>query len=892
MLKDKIYPQYGNAVSGVKMTDTIENMAGTVYAENNCPEDIAEPYYMGYIEPEMYPDSYNLFEPDIEPGENPNDPDRDPIEKLSFKPVKNQNYSWLFGCQFEDTTTTVKDMAPNLYRRLPTSNGYKWESNFPGYTDSRRTRFINDIQISKYCWAGKFSLWCEFHTLNGLKTCDNYNYNRIQITLENSNSTLISFKDFQDFMAGRIKFKAYRYSGSTQYTCVFGIEDWDEDEKVFKKPAPEFSPTWEHVVMPMYISDNPRVLYEGMWGYIRPTINPMFKVECYDNDGADTSILLNANQRLDRGTLNFALTMGSYKLHWYGNGQYITSNYQYNAPFKNAYLTGIRNTINFDEVIKYHDVSGGAWNSNNNFYNNGRIFSATGFGYTPAGDGTQEYCRYLTVTHSIDIHDLYFYLSFMNRINSDVENLSTSWTTTTEYNKDEQTPKYTEIDIPTLEFLKGEYDVIEPDLRPWQKQDASITENDYDEAEKPEAEEPGEPKEDEPDKIGEGPDWDGDKAQVRNFASQMAILPDNMFTLYGFNPAQMAKFGNKLWAGFGSEDFMNNFWTAVFNTATIDFSEVLKYFPVCRLYHIDFSNAYYTSTYSKTGPNLYFARGTGPLFLENEEFIKFKSPITMVGSCSVTIPEAKDWQDLEPYASAQIYIPYCGIYDIPVNDIVGQEIYCVGHLNLLTGELMVHICRGGVSGNILMTVQGQMGVDIPLSTDNVSSKIATLTASLAIPAVTAGAVGSAMSIGKGFAGMGKLAASGQLADRTARRGIDMGVDVGSLARGAQKAGDTIGNAASSLSPNMTGGVTNVSSPTIKGMLGITGPSRVYVFIKRTNTVKSGLHSSTNGNPLKHSKRIRECSGWTVCTNPKLTGITATAEELEQIRSLLSTGIYA
>lgn len=403
----------------------------------------------------------------------------------------------------------------------------------------------------------------------------------------------------------------------------------------------------------------------------------------------------------------------------------------------------------------------------------------------------------------------------------------------------------------------------------------------------------GDPSEDGPDKIGQGPGWTGDDTGPRTGYSDLLGFPANMMSLYAMDIGLANSFGSSLWASIGSEQFMDNMWTAVFNTATLDFSECLKYFPVCRMYPINFGSGLYTATDVATlwTPAIYFGRAVSPINLSGSPY-RLGSPIIYGGTCSIDVPNAEDWQDLEPYTTAQIYIPYCGQYSVPVADIVGANIHTETYIDILTGEMLVYVVRskGGLS-NTLFTCTGRIGYDVPLTTDSAALKIGALAASVGVPALVAGTLGAAtIAVGTGAKAGTAIATKGAGVEEMAAISERQNRIVGDITRGASGASSGISGALNALGANMTGGVTSITSPTMGGMMGINGCPNMVITIKKTRVVTSGLHGSTAAYPLHHSRTLGEMSGLVKCVNPNVSGITATATELSQIANYLESGV--
>ena len=111
----------------------------------------------------------------------------------------------------------------------------------------------------------------------------------------------------------------------------------------------------------------------------------------------------------------------------------------------------------------------------------------------------------------------------------------------------------------------------------------------------------------------------------------------------------------------------------------------------------------------------------------------------------------KNYLDLSPYTSIKINLPYCGMFSLDPSDIRGSKLTVEYWVDLVTGQCMAKLSLDGKTleggRNVAipyLTVYGQMGVDIPLtSSDRVQTELRAASA-----AVTAmGHVGGQMIAG-------------------------------------------------------------------------------------------------------------------------------------------------
>lgn len=115
-----------------------------------------------------------------------------------------------------------------------------------------------------------------------------------------------------------------------------------------------------------------------------------------------------------------------------------------------------------------------------------------------------------------------------------------------------------------------------------------------------------------------------------------------------------------------------------------------------------------------------------------------------IGSYTFTA-KYKNYLDLAPYTSIKLFLPYIGFIQLDPAEVYGSKITVFYYVDLVTGQCMVRIVLDeqtieGQNYSIpYMTVYGQMGVDIPLtSSDRVQTELRTASAALTAVGGSAG----------------------------------------------------------------------------------------------------------------------------------------------------------
>lgn len=209
-------------------------------------------------------------------------------------------------------------------------------------------------------------------------------------------------------------------------------------------------------------------------------------------------------------------------------------------------------------------------------------------------------------------------------------------------------------------------------------------------------------------------------------------------------------------------------------------------------------------------------------------------------------PHFNDFRDYAPYSSYNVYIPFIGTVTINPNDYLGRVLSIKMVVDLTTGKATAILYAEGIP---MQYLDGMIGVDIPITSENMAQ-----TAAAVISAVgyTAGAVGAA--------------ATG-----------NVGAAAGMIATGIT---DVLFN---DVSITKTGNVSPAAS--------LSMPINAYMVVSRPNVVIPANYGHTKGYACDMKATVSGLDGFTVCHNVDTSGITATEKERNEIKTLMEGGIY-
>jgi len=198
--------------------------------------------------------------------------------------------------------------------------------------------------------------------------------------------------------------------------------------------------------------------------------------------------------------------------------------------------------------------------------------------------------------------------------------------------------------------------------------------------------------------------------------------------------------------------------------------------------------------------------------------------------------------DYDPYTKAEIYLPYIGTHAIAVDDIMGKPVHVVYHVDILSGACCAYVKCGG---SVLYTFNGACASSIPITGDNWTNVINGIIS-------IAGSIGSMAATGGASAPM----AIGQIASTA----------VNNFKPSIERSGAMGG----------TGGMLAVQTP--------------YLILTRPRQALPENQNIFTGYPSFITSNLSDLSGYTEIDSIHLENVHATDAELDEIETLLKSGV--
>lgn len=253
------------------------------------------------------------------------------------------------------------------------------------------------------------------------------------------------------------------------------------------------------------------------------------------------------------------------------------------------------------------------------------------------------------------------------------------------------------------------------------------------------------------------------------------------------------------------------------------------------------------------------------------------------GSLDIAEYYGSAW-DYNPFSSISIYLPFIGVRELNVDEIMGTIIHVVYHIDVMNGDCIAFITIGSQdqsSHTVRYQFTGNCAQQVPISAENMDAVIqnAVSFATVAVASIaTAGAAG---------------AAAGTAAGAAAEAGAITAEEAATFASSAAATANTkamgdIGMAA------LNAVMGSKSSVERAGSLGGSSAMMAVLkpFIIRTIPRQSlpDNYRIYEGYPANITAQIGSLSGYTIMETVRLQGIAATDGELSEIEGLLKSGV--
>ena len=258
------------------------------------------------------------------------------------------------------------------------------------------------------------------------------------------------------------------------------------------------------------------------------------------------------------------------------------------------------------------------------------------------------------------------------------------------------------------------------------------------------------------------------------------------------------------------------------------------------------------------------------------------SRYTEIDCGTLAIPEYYgNYFDYSPYSKAHIYLPFIGIQELNVDDIVGHSVNVTYKIDEYNGSCIAMItCAkqtvvNGVThsyNNTVYQFSGNCAVELPLSGGSQASIV------------------SGMTVGNAYQQAGQIAANSSLVGGLAS--LISANPIGGVVGGVGGYFTQQAYAQAQGLQNMLGGKSTVqksgSFGSSHGALGIKTP---FITVIRPKQIRVSNYNKLYGYPAHKMVTLGTCEGFIRCREVQVNSSTATDAEKNIIESMLKTGVY-
>ena len=216
--------------------------------------------------------------------------------------------------------------------------------------------------------------------------------------------------------------------------------------------------------------------------------------------------------------------------------------------------------------------------------------------------------------------------------------------------------------------------------------------------------------------------------------------------------------------------------------------------------------------------------------------------------------------DYEPFTKVSIYLPFVGIRQLDTDEVMGQSLNVTYQFDNVSGSCIAFIT---VNGSVRYTFSGSCAIGIPISQSNWGQTYMAA-ATIAAGGIT-GAVGAGVGAMAGATSMGAVAGQAAL-------GAGQGIATAS----------GLGSAIGKPSVSRSGSISGAASA-----MGVPYP---YIIIERPTKAASANPAPVTGLISGRTLPLGSLSGYNIIESVHLSGVPATASELDEIERLLYQGV--
>lgn len=257
------------------------------------------------------------------------------------------------------------------------------------------------------------------------------------------------------------------------------------------------------------------------------------------------------------------------------------------------------------------------------------------------------------------------------------------------------------------------------------------------------------------------------------------------------------------------------------------------------------------------------------------------SRYTQIDCGTIGIPEYYgNYLDYSPYSKAHVYLPFIGIVELNVDDIVGHAVNITYRIDEYNGACIAMITVAKVTevngeqveySNTMYQFSGNCSVELPLAGGT--------QAAIKAGMMQADAYQTAANISAGASLVGGVGS------------LLLGSIGGAISGVGQAASNYAYGQANALSNMLSGKSTVQKSGSFGASHGALGIKTPFIVVTRPKQIQVPNYNELYGYPAHKMVYVGDCTGFLRCREVHVVSATANDEEKSMIENLLKTGVY-
>lgn len=238
--------------------------------------------------------------------------------------------------------------------------------------------------------------------------------------------------------------------------------------------------------------------------------------------------------------------------------------------------------------------------------------------------------------------------------------------------------------------------------------------------------------------------------------------------------------------------------------------------------------------------------------------------------------------DYNPYTRISIFLPFCGMYELDVDEVMGKTIGVSYRIDIMSGACLATI---KIDGSVFYQYSGQCSAQVPLSSVSFDQFLSSM---IELGVATATGVGAV-----GAAGGAVSAVRDQMFVPKSRE--DLKAHTAEIASAEQNYSKVKEQSANSIADAAVGAVMGSKgfyqhAGAMSGSPGFLGIKTPYLIIKRPEQLIPGMYGKFHGFPSNTTAVLGDLVGYTEIGDIRLNIPEATVDEIIECEQLLKGGV--